>query len=50
VKFAAWGSFADLQSFVAAREYELLDVFGNPLRDCGAVPKENVWARQRMIG
>ena len=49
-QLSAWQSFGDLQSFVAARGYELLDVFGNPLHNCGAVPEQNVWARERDTG
>jgi FkbM family methyltransferase len=49
-QLSTWQSFGDLQSFFAAHGYELLDVFGNPLRDCGAVPEENVWARERRAG
>jgi FkbM family methyltransferase len=49
-QLSAWRSFGDLHSFFAAHGYELLDVFGNPLRDGGAVPEENVWARERKAG
>jgi len=43
----AWGSPDRIQSFFAARNYDVLDVFGNPLRDLDAAPEQNVWARDR---
>ena len=44
---SAWESPDRLQSFFAARNYDVLDVFGNPLRDLGSAPEQNVWARDR---
>ncbi len=43
----AWGSPDRIQSFFAARNYDVLDVFGNPLRDLDAAPEQNVWVRDR---
>jgi len=43
-----WGSRDKLATFFADRGYELLDVFGRPLAGEGALPEENVWARDRM--
>ena len=43
----AWGSFAGLKTFFAGKDYELLDVFGRPCSDDGALPEDNVWARER---
>jgi FkbM family methyltransferase len=43
----AWESFDALQVFFAAKGYEVLDVFGRPLRDAVQIPEDNVWIRER---
>jgi FkbM family methyltransferase len=45
----SWSSFADLQSFFAMRDYELLDVFGHPLPGSDVIPEDNVWARDARV-
>jgi FkbM family methyltransferase len=42
---SGWGTFDNLQSFFAARSYELLNIFGEPLNGSGSIPENNVWAR-----
>lgn len=47
---AAWKSLEALQTFFAARDYDVSDVLGRPLRDLDAVPEANIWARDRKVG
>ena len=43
-----WGSFDVMQAFFHARDYEILDVFGRPLRDPTVLPENNVWVRETV--
>ena len=44
-----WQSFGDLQTFFAARGYELFDVLGQPLRSAEGLAETNIWARERPL-
>ncbi len=44
---ASWGGLAGATEFLAARGYEMLDVFGRRLDHFTELPESNIWARER---
>lgn len=42
-----WGGLAEIEAFLSARGYEVLDVFGRALTCCSVLDEANIWARER---